>query len=77
MSLLSLKKPITSLVHPKSQNLDEGLNLESFTDDIVANYIYAKHYEDEKFKIDIDSYILLVESIIITADRITDSISRV
>ncbi|XP_022930371.1 protein SIEVE ELEMENT OCCLUSION B-like [Cucurbita moschata] len=77
MSLLSLKKPITSLVHPKSQNLDEGLNLESFTDDIVANYIYVKHYEDEKFKIDIDSYILLVESIIITADRITDSISRV
>lgn len=76
MSLVPPKKP-TSLVHPKLQNLKEGLGLEHFTDDVVTNDIYTKHREDDKIKIDIDSYILLVDSIIITADRITDSVSRV
>ncbi|XP_004150405.2 protein SIEVE ELEMENT OCCLUSION B [Cucumis sativus] len=77
MSFLPPKKPTTSLVHPKLQNLKEGLSLDHFSDDVVTNHIYTKHREDDRIRIDIDSYILLVESIIITADRITDSVSRV
>ncbi|CAK9329152.1 unnamed protein product [Citrullus colocynthis] len=76
MSLVPPKKPV-SLVHPKLQNLKEGLGLEHFTDDVVTDDIYTKHREDDKIKIDTDGYILLVDSIIITADRITDSVSRV
>lgn len=77
MSLVPSKNPTTSLVHPKLQNPKERLSLEHFSDDVVTNHVYTKHREDDKIKIDIDNYILLVESVIITADRITDSVSRV
>ncbi|XP_022138379.1 protein SIEVE ELEMENT OCCLUSION B-like [Momordica charantia] len=77
MSLLPPKNSTTSLVHPNLQNHKEETSLEHFSDDVITDYIYTKHREDDKIKIDVDNYISLVESIIITADRITDSVSRV
>lgn len=77
MYVVTPSNPSTSFVHPKLQNVKDGLRLEHFSDEVVTNHIYTKHREDDDIKIDIDSYILLVESIIITADRITDSVSRV
>lgn len=46
------------------------------TDETVTTHIYTKHREDDRVKIDVDNYIALVESIITTADRITETVTQ-
>lgn len=69
--------PIAPLVHPKLSATKDDPSLRHLTDETVTTHIYTKHREDDRVKIDVDNYIALVESIITTADRITETVTQV
>lgn len=75
------KAPTTAqpaLLHSKqSTNPKEELTMRHYSDDLVTGHIYAKHRDDDTTKIDLPNYISVIESIITTADRITDTVHRV
>ncbi|CAK9329147.1 unnamed protein product [Citrullus colocynthis] len=74
------KAPTTAqpaLLHSKqSTNPKEELTMRHYSDDLVTGHIYAKHRDDDTTKIDLPNYILVIESIITTANRITDNVHR-
>ncbi|CAK9329155.1 unnamed protein product [Citrullus colocynthis] len=68
--------PLAPLVHPKLSATKDDPSLRHLTDETVTTHIYTKHREDDRVKIDVDNYIALVESIITTADRITETVTQ-
>ncbi|KAG6593861.1 Protein SIEVE ELEMENT OCCLUSION B, partial [Cucurbita argyrosperma subsp. sororia] len=77
MSLSVPNNPIASLHHPKlSTSTKDDQSVRHLSDNTVTGHIYTKHREDDSVKIDVDNYIALVESIITTADRITETVTH-
>lgn len=73
---MSLSVP-NNPVAPKLSATKDDQSLRHYSDETVTSHIYTKHREDDRIKLDVDNYIALVESIIITADRITETVSQV
>ncbi|KAG6594041.1 Protein SIEVE ELEMENT OCCLUSION B, partial [Cucurbita argyrosperma subsp. sororia] len=77
MSLSVPNNPVASLHHPKlSTSIKDDQSVRHLSDNTVTGHIYTKHREDDSVKIDVDNYIALVESIITTADRITETVTH-
>ncbi|KAG6574941.1 Protein SIEVE ELEMENT OCCLUSION B, partial [Cucurbita argyrosperma subsp. sororia] len=75
----ALKAPTTShgLLHPKqSSTSKEEMSVRHYSDQLVTGHIYAQHRDDDSTKIDLPNYISVIESIITTADRITETVHR-
>ncbi|KAL0551143.1 hypothetical protein IC582_010225 [Cucumis melo] len=72
---MSLSVP-NNPVAPKLSATKDDQSLRHYSDETVTSHIYTKHREDDRIKLDVDNYIALVESIIITADRITETVSQ-
>ncbi|XP_038875883.1 protein SIEVE ELEMENT OCCLUSION B-like [Benincasa hispida] len=74
------KAPTTpALLHSKQSanpKDKEEMSMRHYSDDLVTGHIYAKHRDDDTTKIDLSNYISVIESIITTADRITDTVHR-
>lgn len=78
----SLKAPTTTpalQMHSKQSSTPKAdeMSMRHYSDDLVTGHIYAKHRDDDTAKIDLSNYISVIESIITTADRITDTVHRV
>lgn len=71
--------PAPALLHSKQSTTTtkEELSTRHYSDEVVTSHIYAKHRDDDTAKIDLHNYISVIESIITTADRITDTVHRV
>ncbi|CAK9329151.1 unnamed protein product [Citrullus colocynthis] len=76
MSVLAPKIPSTPMTHPKLQTHKEELGLKNLSDDIVAGHIYSKHHDDDRVKIDVDSYISFLESVFSNVDQINEAASQ-
>ncbi|XP_004150407.1 protein SIEVE ELEMENT OCCLUSION B [Cucumis sativus] len=76
MSLPLPNNPLAPSVLPKLSATKDDQSLRHYSDEIVTSHIYTKHREDNRIKIDVDNYIALVESIITTADRITETVAQ-
>lgn len=75
-------KPLTNapaLLHAKHSSTpkEEVMSMKHYSDDLVTGHIYAKHRDDDTTKIVLPSYLSVIESIITTADRISDNVHRV
>ena len=55
----------------------EETSTRHYSDELVTGHIYAKHRDDDTTKIDLPSYISVIENILTTSHRITDNIHRV
>ncbi|KAE8651826.1 protein SIEVE ELEMENT OCCLUSION B [Cucumis sativus] len=72
---MSMFRPKTSatalaLALPQEINKEEEKNLKHLSDDVITNRIFTINSDDETMKIDIDSYILFIESVIKSSDKI-------
>ncbi|KAG7026202.1 Protein SIEVE ELEMENT OCCLUSION B, partial [Cucurbita argyrosperma subsp. argyrosperma] len=77
MSLSVPNNPVASLHHPKlSTSTKDDQSIRHLSDETVIGHIYTKHREDDSVKIDVDNYLALVESIITTGDRITETVTH-
>nr|AFN06074.1 sieve element occlusion protein 1 [Cucurbita maxima] len=66
-----------SLLHSKHASTHkEEVGTKHFSDELVTGHIYAKHRDDDSTKIDLPSYISVIENIITTADQIIDTVHR-
>ncbi|KAG7026205.1 Protein SIEVE ELEMENT OCCLUSION B [Cucurbita argyrosperma subsp. argyrosperma] len=54
----------------------EETSTRHYSDQLVTGHIYAKHRDDDTTKIDLPSYISVIENILTTSHRITDNIHR-
>ncbi|XP_023515202.1 protein SIEVE ELEMENT OCCLUSION B-like [Cucurbita pepo subsp. pepo] len=54
----------------------EETSTRHYSDELVTGHIYAKHRDDDTTKIDLPSYISVIENILTTSHRITDNIHR-
>lgn len=71
MSTARPKTPAAQLAISLSQQVDkEERSLRHLSDDVIMNQMYTKHNDDDTIKIDVNNYILFIESVIKTADEI-------
>ncbi|XP_023000471.1 protein SIEVE ELEMENT OCCLUSION B-like [Cucurbita maxima] len=75
MASIVPKTPTAAPALLHSAHKDEA-STRHYSDELVTGHIYAKHRDDDTTKIDLPSYISVIENILTTSHRITDNIHR-